>query len=69
MKRGKLTVVAVALVCGAVLLADFLTNGLKSRGGPIRPDLVLITIDTLRADRLELYGNERETAPAARPVG
>jgi arylsulfatase len=29
-----------------------------------RPNLVLITIDTLRADRMSLYGHERETTPA-----
>ena len=28
------------------------------------PNIVLITIDTLRADRLKLHGNTRETAPA-----
>ena len=28
------------------------------------PNIVLITIDTLRADHLELYGYERQTAPA-----
>lgn len=31
-----------------------------------RPNLVLITIDTLRADHLDLYGYERETAPNLR---
>jgi hypothetical protein len=29
-----------------------------------RPDVVLITVDTLRADHLELYGYPRATAPA-----
>jgi len=28
-----------------------------------RPNLVLISIDTLRADRLHCYGNDRETSP------
>jgi len=28
-----------------------------------RPNVVLISIDTLRADRLSLYGNSRETSP------
>src|SRR5262245_49618133 len=33
-------------------------------GGDSRPDLViLISLDTLRADRLDLYGYGRETAP------
>lgn len=30
----------------------------------VRPNLVLISIDTLRADRLSLYGNSRKTSPA-----
>lgn len=32
----------------------------------LRPNLVLITLDTLRADHLDLYGYERETAPNLR---
>ncbi|MDE0895961.1 MAG: sulfatase, partial [Planctomycetota bacterium] len=30
---------------------------------PEQPDIVLIVIDTLRADRLSCYGNERQTSP------
>ena len=30
---------------------------------PSRPDLVLVVIDTLRADRLSAYGYERPTSP------
>jgi len=33
------------------------------RGDP-RPDVVLVVVDTLRADRLGCYGYERETSPA-----
>jgi arylsulfatase len=33
------------------------------RGEPPRPNVLLITIDTLRADRLSCYGYERETSP------
>jgi arylsulfatase A-like enzyme len=32
-------------------------------GGRERPNLILITIDTCRADRLSCYGYERETTP------
>ena len=32
--------------------------------GAPRPNLVLISIDTLRADRLSVYGNSRPTSPA-----
>ena len=31
--------------------------------GPERPDLLLVTIDTLRADHLPFYGHGRYTAP------
>jgi arylsulfatase A-like enzyme len=30
---------------------------------PPRPDLVLVSVDTLRADRLGCYGNRRDTSP------
>ena len=32
-------------------------------GDPGRPDIVLVSIDTLRADHLHVYGNPRETSP------
>lgn len=53
------------VVCALVFLGGggFLAVRLIGRGEPPQPDLVLITIDTLRADRLDLYGAERETAP------
>ena len=31
--------------------------------GPPRPDLILITVDTLRQDHLSLYGYPRDTSP------
>ena len=34
--------------------------------GSARPNLVLVTIDTLRADHLDLYGYQRKTAPNLR---
>jgi arylsulfatase A-like enzyme len=34
-----------------------------------RPDLILVVIDTLRPDRLELYGHDRETAPFLARLG
>ncbi len=37
-------------------------QGLEMRGG-VRPSLLLISIDTLRADRLSLHGYGRETSP------
>ena len=36
----------------------------SSPGAPPRPNIVLLTIDTLRADHLEVYGHHRATAPA-----
>ena len=48
----------------AVALAGYSTTcfGSKSRGTP--PDIVLVVIDTLRADHLESYGYPRPTAPS-----
>ena len=70
MKPGRVTLLGVGLVGGAALLiACLLVVWRLNRGDPARPDLVLITIDTLRADRLELYGSERKTAPALAALG
>jgi arylsulfatase A-like enzyme len=46
------TVLLAAAGCGPV-----------ERPGPARPSFVVIDIDTLRADRLGLYGNGRPTSP------
>ncbi len=35
----------------------------ERRAAPDAPNLVLVTIDTLRYDHLQLYGYERPTAP------
>src|SRR5262245_58565896 len=41
-----------------------------SASSQARPDLViLVSLDTLRADRLDLYGYGRETAPHLRELG
>lgn len=54
--RGSRIFVALAVVAAALL-----SN--CSRGG--RPSVVLITIDTLRADRLSCYGSQVTQTPAA----
>ena len=51
----------VLLVAGAVSCGGGCAPGGKDRGG--RPNVLLITIDTLRADRLGCYGAERPTSP------
>jgi len=38
-------------------------TGVIPRGSPDAPDLVLVVLDTTRADRLSLYGNPRGTSP------
>ena len=46
------------------LLAALLAHGAVADSSPKRfPDIVLITIDTLRADRLSAYGYSRPTSP------
>lgn len=50
----------------AAALAAFLAPSIAGCGGPRepdRPDVVLVVIDTLRADRLSCYGYERPTSP------
>jgi len=51
---------AVLLLCILVLFAPACR---QAEPGPARPNLVLIMIDTLRADHLSCYGHHRETSP------
>jgi arylsulfatase A-like enzyme len=49
----------------AVALAAGLAAGCTRRAEPERPpDIVLVSVDTLRADRLGCYGNPRPVSPA-----
>ena len=59
MREARLLTVLVAL------LAPLGCAPGESRDGraPDMPDILLITIDTLRADHLGLYGYERATSP------
>ena len=38
-------------------------EGLAAESPPARPDVILLMVDTLRADRLGLYGYDRGTTP------
>jgi len=51
-----------ALGCLALCLALCLAGGCGARA-PARPSVILISIDTLRADHLGLYGYGRDTSP------
>lgn len=54
--RGQL-----AILAGCALALPLLVGGCREAGPP---NLVLISIDSLRADRLGCYGAERDTSPA-----
>jgi arylsulfatase A-like enzyme len=58
MARRIQALIAVLLVLGASGLL-----GCGGRSGSVRPNLVVILIDTLRADRLGAYGFELDTSP------
>lgn len=47
----------------AILLPLFLLFGACGRGKPERMNVLLLVVDTLRADRLSLYGYPRPTSP------
>lgn len=49
--------------CAAVALAALLF-GTCARGGAVRPDVLLITVDTTRADRVGTYGDHLARTPA-----
>ncbi len=59
MKRAR-TVHAAALLLGAALLAAPAGCG---GDAPARPSLILVSLDTCRADRLSCYGAARENTP------
>jgi len=52
---------APALVVGVALTAACVP-GTEQESGP-RPDVIFVLVDTLRADRLSLYGYARQTTP------
>ncbi|MCP3981992.1 MAG: sulfatase-like hydrolase/transferase [bacterium] len=55
----------VGWILGLLLpLAVAVGGVLWLRSAPQPPNVLLITVDTLRADRLGLYGNERASSPA-----
>ena len=75
LRSGTLRVSATAVVVLAVLLGSagrVVPSALTSRADlpppeaapPTGPDLLLVVLDTVRADRLAPYGYERETTPA-----
>lgn len=51
------------LVAGLACLPGCGTKDPASSGGPDQPSVVIVSIDTLRADRTSVYGAERETTP------
>jgi arylsulfatase A-like enzyme/Tfp pilus assembly protein PilF len=61
MTRRRLLVLAI----GLLPLATVAVLGLlRTRGPAERPNLLLVTLDTLRADRLGAYGNRERLTPA-----
>lgn len=60
--RGKPVRRAVAVTV-LLLAAAAAIGGAGEAGEPVRPTVLLITIDTIRADRLGCYGYDRATTP------
>jgi len=61
--RLRLRVAGPAADAGTGVWATPLVLGRVARGAPARRNLVLISLDTLRADHLSAYGYPRETSP------
>jgi len=54
-----------SIVVIIILAASFASAALGAEGSPAKPrNLIIVSIDTLRADRLGCYGNDRPTSPA-----
>lgn len=62
MRRGQLK--PTLLIAGALALAAAACGGDEPWRPERTPNLVLVTVDTVRADHLGAYGYERRTAPA-----
>src|SRR5688500_1877095 len=58
--NAALSVMLVGVIAGMLELAPL---ALQSRGRADLPNILLITIDTLRADRLGAYGNQTAITP------
>jgi arylsulfatase A-like enzyme len=53
----------MALVALLVAHAGCTSTPVIPAGDPLRPDVILVSIDTLRADHLSCYGHDRPTSP------
>jgi arylsulfatase A-like enzyme len=60
--------IATMALLGA-LLAMLAVAGRRWAAGPHRPNVVVVLVDTLRADHLGAYGYERDTSPAIDAFG
>lgn len=62
--RGPRSILVQLLCCLGGVLFGWLATPLDARASsPSYPDIILVTVDTLRADRLGSYGYERATSP------
>jgi arylsulfatase A-like enzyme len=53
-----------ALVLGAAAATAWLVSSSSAAADAARTNIVLVVLDTVRADRLSCYGHERQTTPA-----
>jgi arylsulfatase A-like enzyme len=72
LRRARAALVLLLVVCAigtrpfvhlGAQVPDTVYERMTPRGEPAGPNVVLITVDTLRADALSCYGYERETSP------
>ena len=65
MGKGRQTIPKTSLLVAAVVLVVTALSGCEPSAPPdlARPDILLLTIDTLRVDRLGSYGYYRDTTP------
>ncbi|NIL99921.1 MAG: sulfatase-like hydrolase/transferase [Acidobacteria bacterium] len=60
LRTGSSCRVALLILCGAAMLSQ--TGGVEPPTGRL-PNVLIVTVDTLRADRLGAYGYSRNTSP------
>ena len=63
MKRLNFAIGLVVLAVGGVFIIRSLNPSIRPGGPQSKPNIILITMDTVRADHVSVYGYPRDTTP------
>src|SRR5690349_5734692 len=63
MKRLNFAIGLIVLAVGGVFISRSLNPSIRPGGPQNKPNIILITMDTVRADHVSVYGYPRDTTP------